>query len=133
MAVTATPVFTQAPFVATGQVSAANTNRDGTGTIVTIKAGTTNGTRIERVTVKATVTTTAGMVRLYLDDGTNVRLVKELVVSAITVAAGVAGFEAEWSRGDGLPVVELPASTYILKASTHNAEAMNVTAWGGEF
>lgn len=128
------PVFSLTPFIASAQVSAANTNRDGTGTIVTVTSGTTNGRRIDRINIKATVTTTAGMVRLYIDDGTNVRLWKEVVVSAITVAAGTAGFETSIGPTDPYaPLLVLPSSTYILKASTHNAEAINVLASGSDY
>lgn len=128
------PIFTLTPFVASAQVSAANTNRDGTGTVVTVTAGTTNGRRIDRINIKATVTTTAGMVRLYVDDGTNVRLWKEIPVSALTVSASAAGFETTISPSDPYaPLLVLPSSTYILKASTHNAEAMNVLATGGDY
>lgn len=134
MAGNTAPIFTLTPFIATAQVSAANTNRDGTGTVVTVTAGTTNGRRIDRINVKATVTTTAGMVRLYIDDGSTVRLWKEVTVTAITVSASQAGFESTLSPSDQFaPLLVLPSSTYILKASTHNGEAINVIALGGDF
>jgi hypothetical protein len=128
------PIFSLTPFIASAQVSAANTNRDGTGTIVTVTAGTPNGRRVDRINIKGTVTTTAGMVRLYIDDGTNVRLWKEIPVTAITVSASAAGFESSISPTDQFaPLLVLPSSSYILKASTHNAEAINVIALGGDF
>jgi hypothetical protein len=132
MAVTATPVFTQAPLCLPAVVSAANTNRDGTGTIVDVVPTTTNGARIDRVTVTFTVTSTAGMIRLYVHDGSNYRLIKEIAVTAVTGSASVPEFTAEWSRSDGLPVVDLPAGSK-LGASTHNAEASVVVATGGYY
>lgn len=129
MAVSNVPIYVQTPFIASGQVSAANTNRDGTGTIATITTGTTNGRRISKITIKAIVTTTAGQVRFYIDDTVNVRLIKEVVVAAITVGAAVAGFvdEALYSEGLILP------NGYILKASTVNAEAMNIIVEGADY
>jgi hypothetical protein len=128
------PIFTLTPVIASAQVSAANTNRDGTGTVVTVVAGSTNGRRIDRIKIKATVTTTAGMVRLYIDDGTNVRLWTEVPVSAITVSASQPGFETNLGPTDPYaPLLVLPSSSYILKASTHNAEAINVQVFGGDF
>lgn len=132
MAVNTTPIFVLTPICAAGQVSTANTNRDGTGTLATILTAGASGCRIDRVTAHAIVTTTAGMVRLYVDDGVTVRLVAEISIAANTVAAAVPGYEAEWSRQDGQPVLVLPAGV-ILKASTHNAEAINVIAHGGQF
>ena len=108
------------------QVSAANTNRDGTGTIVTVCAGVAAGTRVSSVTAKAAVTTTAGMVRLYLstDTGTTWRLYREIPVSAITASASVATF---YSRLDFEDLV-LTGTSDLLGASTHNAEAINIWA-----
>lgn len=123
------PIFTLTPIIAMGLVSAANTNRDGTGTLVDIATGGVNGTKIESVRVKGIVTTTAGMIRLYVNNGSATRLIKEIVVSAITVGAGVAGFESEWIPD--IPFV-LP-STYVLRASTHNAESFIVAAIGADF
>ena len=124
-----TPIFTLTPQIGMAQISTANTNRDGTGTLGTVVSGGSNGTRIDRVTVAATVTTTAGMVRLFLYDGTNTRLLAELPVTAITVAASVAGFTQTLAFANGLV---LP-SGWALKASTHNAETFNVFAFGGDF
>jgi hypothetical protein len=71
--VATSPTFTGTPRVGSSQVSAANTGRDGTGTIVDLLTGVAAGTKVFEVRVQATVTTTAGMVRLYYYDGTNTR------------------------------------------------------------
>lgn len=105
----------------TGVVSAANTNRDGTGTIVDLVTGVTNGTKVENVEITATGVTTAGMVRLYLYDGTNTRLLKEVAVTAITPSATVKAFTDTYSPGKCFL-----ATGQKLQASTHNAEAFHV-------
>lgn len=53
MAMTATPVFVQTPKTYMGQVSAANTNRDGTGTTVDIVTAGANGTKIDCIHIQA--------------------------------------------------------------------------------
>jgi hypothetical protein len=123
-----TPAFTSTPRVGSAQVSAANTNRDGTGTIVDVLTGVAAGTRIFEVDVQATVTTTAGMVRLYYYDGTNTRLIDEIAVAAVTPSASLPAFRAV-RRYENLI---LAGSTHKLQASTHNAEAINVVAFGGD-
>lgn len=123
-----TPSFTSTPRLGSGQVSAANTNRDGTGTLVSVLTGAAAGTKVFEVAVVATVTTTAGMVRLYIDDGTNVRLFDEIPVTAVTGSASVAEFRALRKYSS----LVLPSTSHILKASTHNAEAINVFAHGGD-
>ena len=126
MAANTNPIFSLTPGIAQAQVSTANANRDGTGTLATVIAGSTNGRRVHRITIKATVTTTAGMVRLFLDDGANVRLFAEVIVTAITVGASTKGFESVLTYTGETPLV-LPSGV-TLKASTHNAEAINVIA-----
>lgn len=126
-----TPIFPLTPVVGVGQCTVANANRDGTGTLVDVITGTTNGTRISRITIKATVTTTAGMIRLYIYNTTNTRLWREIAVSAITPSATVAAFEQTLTLS-GEDALILP-SGYILKASTEKAEAINVIAEGGNY
>lgn len=123
-----TPIFTKTPQMGIAAISAANTNRDGTGTIVDVITGAAVGTRIERITIAATSTTTAGVVRLYLYDGTNTRLWKEVLVAAVTPSTTVSPFQSILSnQGLNLP------STFKLRASTNNAESFNVVAEGGSY
>ena len=129
MSVNTVPRFVEQPQTKQGQVSAANTNRDGTGSLVSIWTGTTNGSKVDLIIIRATVTTTAGMVRLFLDDTSNVRLIKEIPVSAITPSATVEAFTAEYSPTKAIII----PSGWILKASTHNAEAINIFAIGGDY
>ena len=106
---------------AQAQISTANTNRNGTGTIATVMTGATNGTRIDDISIVATGTTTAGVVRLFISDGTNVRLWQEILVSAITPSTTV----QVWSY-TLLNQALLLESGWSLQASTNNAETFNV-------
>lgn len=117
--------FADTPGKAVAQVSVANTNRDGTGTVATILAGVALGRYIRKITVKAVATSTAGMVRLYFYDGTNTRLIREVAVSAITASASVKTFEEEILFSD-LDAPILVGTTQELRASTHNAETFNI-------
>jgi hypothetical protein len=123
-----TPAFSSTPRVGSAQVSAANTNRDGTGTVVDVLTGVAAGTKVFEVVVQATGTTTAGMVRLYYYDGTNTRLWDEILVSAITPGASTQAFRYSKTYSNLL----LAGSTHKLQASTHNAETFNVIASGGD-
>src|SRR5262249_51330848 len=115
-----TPQFIGAPKIWAASLSTANTNRDGTGTLVTLATGAAApGSRIDRVRIQAAATPTAGVIRLFVDDGTTKRLIKERLVSAITPSTTVAAFEDEWTLDDG---INLPNASWSLKASTHNAE-----------
>lgn len=128
------PQFAATPLVGVAQISVANTNRDGTGTLGTVVTAGSSGSRIEEIVVEATGTTTAGMVRLFVNDGTNTRLWREVAVTAATPSGTVATFTAN-VRNDtrvDLPLLVLP-SGWSLRAGTHNGETFNVFAFGGSF
>ncbi len=106
---------------AQAQVSTANTARDGSGTLATILSAGASGTRIDDIAIVATGTTTAGVIRLFLHDGTNARLWREILVTAITPSTT----QAVWSQY--LYDLGLTLKTgWSLRASTHNAETFNV-------
>ena len=126
----ANPTFTSTPRVGYGQVSAANTSRDGTGTLVTLLTGAAAGTKVFEIAAQATVTTTAGMVRIFLslDSGTTKRLIDEMSIAAATVSASVKGTRIATTYSN----LVLPDASAVLYASTHNAEAINVAAFAGD-
>lgn len=122
------PQFAATPRIASVNVSTANTNRDGTGTIATLITGVSTGTRIFEVVVKARVTTTAGMIRLFLHDGTNFWFFDEIPIAAATVSGTVQSTRVS-TRYDNLV---LPNSSWSLRVSTHNAESADVIALGAD-
>lgn len=125
------PIHTLAQIIGMAQIATANANRDGTGTLGTVVTGAGDGTRIHKITIKATVTTTAGMIRLFIDNLTNIRLWKEIPVTAITPSATVEAFSSIIELL-GEEALTLP-SGYILKAGTEKAETFNVIAEGGNY
>lgn len=106
---------------ASAQISTANTNRNGTGTIVSVISGASSGTRVDDISIVATGTTTAGVVRLFISDGTNIRLWQEILVTAITPSTTV----QVWSY-TLLNQALLLKSGWSLQASTNNSETFNV-------
>lgn len=119
MAITAQ--YASTPRSALGQVSTANTNRDGTGTIATIFTAGSSGSRVDDIWITATGTVTAGVVRLFIHDGTNARLWQEIMVTATTPSTTVQTFTtALFNQALLLP------NGWSLRASTNNAETFNV-------
>lgn len=118
-------------------LSVANTNRDGTGTLATVLTGPARntasdpplngGSRIDGLAIQAAGATTAGMVRLFVHDGANSRLVAEIPVQAVTPGAAVPAWSVRITRdnSDILPIILGAGSS--LRASTHNAETFHVT------
>lgn len=124
-----TPQFASSPVIGAATIAAANAGRDGSGTIATILTAGAAGSRVDVLNIKATGTTTAGMVRIYLSNGTTHYLISEIPVSAKTASATGDTFEQAvyWPEGLNLP------NGWSLRASTEKAEAFNVIARGGNF
>ena len=103
------------------QVTTANTNRDGTGTITTVLTAGASGSRIDDIYMVATGTTTAGVIRLFVHDGTNARLLSETLVAAITPSTTV----QVWSNTLLSQAIVLKTG-YSLRASTQIGETFNI-------
>jgi hypothetical protein len=127
-----TPAFAATPRVGMGLISTANTNRDGTGTLVTIFTAGANGSKIERIRVKAIETTVASLVRIFIHDGSNARLYDEIDVAALTVSQTVKGAEGELDLSTPGKALLLPAG-YSLRAAPHDAKQHIVMAFGGDY
>ena len=126
-----TPIFTLSPKIGQVAIATANANRDGTGTVGTVLTAGSNGTRVNRITIKASVTTTAGMIRLFIYNGSTYFLLREIAVAAITVSATVSAFEYILELL-GERALILPTG-YSLRASTEKAENFNIHAEGGDY
>lgn len=114
--------FASTPATSMAQASVANTGRDGTGTLVDLTpVAPAAGKRIDAIEFAAAGAVTAGVVRLFLHDGTNSRLWREILVTATTPSATV----AVWMYSLVLPRPLILASGWRLKMSVHNAEAIN--------
>lgn len=148
MAVTSTPIFAQAPYMACTTLAAqtACTTRGPTATanlaaanIVQIVPTSTNGLRIDSIQVNACSTsfvaaTTANIVGIWVWDGTTAFLFTEILVTALTPSTAVAGFTTTLTFAN--PLV-LP-STFKLYASvsvttTAATTALQVSVMGGSY
>jgi hypothetical protein len=125
----ANPAFAVTPRCEAVSIGAtANTARDGSGTTVVLIQGVTSGTRVAEVIVQATTTTTAGMVRLFINDGTTSRMFDEVSVAAATVSATTKGTRVSTLYSN----LVLANASQSLRVSTHNADGMVVTALGAD-
>ena len=107
------------------RISVGNTNLDGsTGTYYTLITGASNGTLIKTLKLKAMGNTTHGMIRFFVYDGTNTKLLAEVDVPAITRSSRDQSFELT------LPFDYHLASGSIIKVTTLNSETFNVFAEG---
>lgn len=71
------PQFANTPQLGYASVSTANTNRDGTGTIVDAFTAGSDGALVKRVVLKATGDPADSVVTMFIHDGTAYRLYDE--------------------------------------------------------
>lgn len=127
------PAFTATPRIGVGSVSTANSNRDGTGTIVDIITGVAAGTKINEVIIKSTGDPADCIVTLFLNDGTTNWLYDEIDLG--NPAAGsttVTAFRTNVLYDNLI----LPNSSWKLRAAVTVAPTsgvLNVIALGGDF
>ena len=108
MAANTTPIFTLTPEVVTAEIAAANTARDGSGTLVTLVTAGTDGTRVERIKFSSAQASPAAnslmVCRVFVTDtaGANPRLIEEVLLSVITASNTVVGSAATITFVGGL-------------------------------
>lgn len=117
----ASPAYAAIPANGLQTVSTANPNRDGSGVLVDAIVGAANGTRVDDIYICALGTTTAGMIRMFLNDTIVSVLMKEIPVIANTPSASNPVWQTVLSD---LGIVLEPG--WKLRFSTHNAESFGV-------
>jgi hypothetical protein len=105
-------------------ISTANSNLDGTGSITNLISGSSNGTLIRTITIKASGNTTRGMVRLFLTNGTFYDLIAEVDIPERTQDSVDQAFSTI------LQLDFILASGLSIAASTQNAESFELIAEG---
>ena len=132
-----TAQYTAQPILEYAQVTTADTSRTAPTNVVEITAGPNVspangvGKRILRVSVCATGTTTAGVIRFFLslDSGTTDRLLVEKLVPAVTPSTTVAAWRTEVAELVGMI---LPGGTANkIYVSTNNSETFNIIVESG--
>lgn len=126
------PQYAATPKLGVNTVATANTNRDGTGTIATIFTAGSSGSKVNEIRLKASGQTAAGIVVIYVHDGTNFRILTEITVTAITPNTTTVSYESTPIRFADL---DLPTG-YTIRASITVAPTsgvVNVFVEGGDF
>lgn len=128
----ASPTYASTPRATVAAVSTANTNRDGTGTIVDVITGVAAGTRVERIVLKATGDPADSIVTLFLHNGTSYFLFDEVDLGNPAAASTtVEGYRFEKAYSDLI----LPSASWKLAAAITvalTAGVINVFAFGAD-
>lgn len=128
-----TPEFAITPALGAAALSTAEASLTAPVSVATVLAGATKGTRVHRIVLKATGVTTAGLIRLFLHDGTMYHLFAEIVVEAITPSSTVAAWEKALVEAYNPELIPLVLKTgWSLRATCSKTEAFKVTAHGAD-
>jgi len=140
MAANTKPIYSRLADVQWGVISAANTAKDGTGTVVTVfAADATNGGRVERLRIRSLGTNVATVLRVFINNGStnataaNNSLYEEITLPATTLDedAALTNQEIKFNDGDGL--VLPPGYKLNITIGTTVAAGYAVTAVGGKY
>lgn len=131
---------TSAQYAATPRVGSANLTTQDTSltaptTVSTILTAGASGTRIDYIDVQGVATTVAGLINLFIFDGTNYILFAQVPVIAVTSSTTAPAFQATLSSNVNANLMPLIIPTgYSLRATTSVAQTgVRVTAMGGDF
>lgn len=136
MAVNNLPIFSGKPKVGFANVTAANTGRDGSGTVYEIfEADGNYGSFVERIVVRPGGTLVAGVLRIFYNDGagvatTNFSLLHEFEIPVYAASDTAIMTEIVWEIEDGqLP----PGAMLYASSSVLQTNGLKVTAIGGDY
>lgn len=142
MAANTTPIYSKVGDVQWGTISAANTAKDGTGTVVTIfTADATNGGRVEKVRIKALGTNVATVLRLFINNGsTNATAANNTLIAEITLPVTTLSEVAALTLQELpnlvdtiIPIVLPPGFKLNVALGTAVSAGYQVTAIGGKY
>lgn len=127
--------YASIPKVGSALLTTADTSLTAPTTVGTVFTAGSSGSRIDYIEVQGVATTVAGLVNLFIYDGTNYILWQQIPVQAITSSTTVPAFGANLSSNGNANVMPLTIPTgYSLRATVTTAQTgVRVTAYGGDF
>jgi len=134
-----TPIFIDQGLIGRARIAAANTARDGSGTLVDLVTGATDGTRVEYVvwtSAQASAAANSAMVgRLFITDaaGANPRLLREIAFTAVTASNTAIGATQTMAFPGGLLLQNGQKLQVIQSVYAGAQDQMDVVAIGGNY
>lgn len=130
------PIYTQTPDIQWSNLAAANTAKDGTGTVGTIfSADPTNGGYVEKVIIRPLASVVATVVRIFLNNGsTNTVAANNTLIAEVTLAV-TTNSEVAAIAGVEIPIrFALPPGYKLNWAlGTWSTGSVQATAVGGKY
>lgn len=127
--------YASTPKFGSANLTTADTSLTAPTTVGTIVTAGASGTRIDYIDIQGVATTVAGLINLFVYDGTNYILWNQVPVIAITSSTTAPAFSISLSSNGNSNIMPLTLPTgYSLRATTSVAQTgIRVTAYGGDF
>jgi diphthamide biosynthesis methyltransferase len=130
-----TAQYASTPKVGSALLTTADTSLTAPTTVGTVFTAGSSGSRIDYIEVMGVATTVAGLINLFIYDGSTYSLWQQIPVLAVTTSTTAASFTAVISSNSNANVMPLTIPTgYSLRATTTVAQTgVRVIAYGGDF
>lgn len=127
--------YAATPKVGSALLTTADTSLTAPTTVGTVITAGASGTRIDYIDVQGVATTVAGIVNLFVYDGSTYSLWAQVPVIAITSSTTAPAFQATLSSNVNANLLPLVLPTgWSLRATTSVAQTgIRVVAFGGDF
>ena len=127
--------YASTPKFGSATLTTADTSLTAPTTVGTIVTAGASGTRIDYIDIQGVATTVAGLINLFVYDGTTYVLWQQVPVIAITSSTTAPAFATTLSSNSHANIMPLTLPTgYSLRAAASVAQTgVRVTAYGGDF
>ena len=127
--------YASTPVFGSANLTTADTSLTAPTTVSTILTAGASGTRIDYIDIQGVATTVAGLVNLFVYDGTNYILWQQVPVQAVTSSTTAPAFAFALSSNGNANIMPLNLPTgYSLRAAISVAQTgLRITAYGGNF
>lgn len=130
-----TAQYASTPIVGTALLTTADTSLTAPTTVGTVLSAGSSGSRIDYIEIIGVATTVAGLVNLFIYDGTTYHLWQQVIVQAVTTSTTTPAYVAVISSNSDANVMPLTLPTgHSLRATTTVTQTgIKVIAYGGNF
>jgi hypothetical protein len=127
--------YASIPKVGSALLTTADTSLTAPTTVGTVLTAGASGSRIDYIRIQGVANTVAGLVNLFIFDGTNYFLWQQIPIQAITSSTTVPAFTTNLSSNSDANIMPLNIpSGFSLRATTTTAQTgVRVIAYGGDF
>ena len=127
--------YASVPKIGSATLTTADTSLTAPTTVGTVLTAGASGTRIDYIDIQGVATTVAGLINLFIYDGTNYILWVQVPVIAVTSSTTAPAFQSTLSSNVNSNIMPLILPTgYSLRATASVAQTgVRVTAQGGDF